>query len=453
MSISADGMYVISLKQRSMLLILLVIFVFFCNSVFQTKKLLRFSHYQDEVHGDRRDVAEPVVFEPFTEPPNECVKRVHIYGNLTDMRLWPELSSWYHLFMRSRVHKHAADIFCPVEDCAIRFTIGTNVLHFRDKDAVIFGALPKAFEGRLSSLVAMEPEEGQTWFYYSTETPLRVVNWNRDLRVADLKYHKIMTYRSDSDIPIPFGHYRRRVVSLTQEEFDQAYSQNKTKLVAWMASNCAQIFWPRVPLVEQLSRLLPLDQYGKCGKMQCLPQRSERCNRMLQQYKFYMALANSECHEYITEKFWEQTLGQGVVPVIYGAPKKDFEKLGPPNSFIHLSDFSSLKEMATFLRKLNVDHESYKKYFEWGRDFEVVNTYPIHVQDLCRTIPHMFKGTTQRLRTLGNSTWYRGCRKPPSKAILTPFWPREQMLAYLTWSLWGSDRDLGRGDMTKLKPF
>ncbi|XP_054764887.2 glycoprotein 3-alpha-L-fucosyltransferase A-like [Lytechinus pictus] len=425
--------------------------VFILNAILQTKSLQSDSEGPDGSNLGNRPVTE-MTFEPFPDVSTNCVKKVHIFGNLTDMASWLELSSWYKLFKRGQVFKHTADAYCPLYNCTLRFTTGTNLTHLKGKDAVIFGALPKAFEGRLHDVISKDPEPGQTWFYYSTETPLRVVNWNRDVRIADLKYHKLMTYRSDSDIHIPFGYYQKRLKPLTDAEFNTKYVQNKTKLVAWMASNCAQIFWPRIPIVEQLGRRVQLDTYGRCGKLSCQPQRSETCNHMLKEYKFYMTLANSECHEYITEKFWTQTIGQGIVPVVYGAPKSDFQKMGPPNSFIHLSDYSSLKEMAEHLKKLNKDHESYMKYLEWGRYYEAIPTFPIQINNLCRIVPHLNKGTTQELHRLGDSTWYKGCRNLPNKDILTPFWPREQMLAYFTWTPWGSKRDgINRG--TDIKPF
>lgn len=434
-------------------MVIFIIGVFILNAILQTKSLQNTSQVPDGsnyVKGPHH-VTE-LTFKPFPDVPTNCVKRVHIFGNLTDMAMWPELSSWHNLFKRGQVLKHTADVFCPIYNCTLRFTIGTNLTHLKGKDAVIFGALPKAFEGRFHDMISKDPEPTQTWFYYSTETPLRVVHWNRDVRVADLKYHKMMTYRSDSDIHIPFGYYQKRLKPLTDYEFNERYGRNKTKLIAWMASNCAQIFWPRIPIVEQLSRRLPLDTYGKCGRLSCLPQRSELCKLMLQQYKFYMTLANSECHEYITEKFWDQTLSQGIVPVVYGAPKSDFQKIGPPNSFIHLSDFSSLKELAGHLKILDTDHESYMKYLDWIRDYEVVSTFPIQITHLCRIIPHLYNGTAPELHRLGDSTWYKGCRNLPNEDIFTPFWPREQMLAYFTWIPWGSKRD-GMNKGTNIKPF
>ena len=41
------------------------------------------------------------------------------------------------------------------------------------------------------------------------------------------------------------------------------------------------------------------------------------------QYKFFLAFENSNCKEYITEKFW-RSLHYGLVPVVFGAPMMDY---------------------------------------------------------------------------------------------------------------------------------
>ena len=43
-------------------------------------------------------------------------------------------------------------------------------------------------------------------------------------------------------------------------------------------------------------------------------------------YKFYLAFENSNCNEYITEKFWRY-LSYGLVPVAFGAPFHDYRYL------------------------------------------------------------------------------------------------------------------------------
>ncbi|XP_071485785.1 glycoprotein 3-alpha-L-fucosyltransferase A-like [Diadema antillarum] len=105
--------------------------------------------------------------------------------------------------------------------------------------------------------------------------------------------------------------------------------------------------------------------YGSCGNTPC--PRDERCNRKLRKHKFYLAFENSECRDYITEKLWRNAFLNDIVPVVYGPPREDYEKVLPPNSFIHVHDFKSVKELAEYLSKLDKDEGLYNTFFEWKK--------------------------------------------------------------------------------------
>lgn len=63
-----------------------------------------------------------------------------------------------------------------------------------------------------------------------------------------------------------------------------------------------------------------------------------------------------------------------VVPVVMGATRSDYERLAPPESFIHVDDFSSPAELADFLRQLVADRERYNSYFRWKGTGEYIDT-------------------------------------------------------------------------------
>uniref|UniRef100_A0A8R1IES9 Fucosyltransferase n=1 Tax=Caenorhabditis japonica TaxID=281687 RepID=A0A8R1IES9_CAEJA len=48
------------------------------------------------------------------------------------------------------------------------------------------------------------------------------------------------------------------------------------------------------------------------------------------------------------------------------------EQLVPPNSFIAVDDFKTVKEMGDYLNYLMKNHTAYMEYFEWRRDYKVV---------------------------------------------------------------------------------
>lgn len=409
-------------------------------------------HYQLSIESPHRKAQSmndlPYTFlpDPSTESFNfentspssvSCIREILIFGNLTDMKNWPELSHFYKYFSKSKRTGHEIFFRCPEHDCLLKVSLGTSFDQFKGKDAIVFGMLPKVFAGRIDRLAKKNPEIGQTWFFYSTETPLRVVNWNRDKRIADLKYHKIMTYRIDSDIHLPFAYFRpfndSEKLSKGAGASDVDYSKNKTNEMVWMASNCKQIFWPRLPMMQRLQTLIPLDDFGKCGTYRCLPMRSSRCADIFRKYHFYLALANSECYEYITEKFWWYALQHEILPVVYGAPKSDFDIFAPPNSFIHLSDFHVIRDLVNHLWDVSLSPEKYNSYFDWKKEGEIVNVFPHKMKTLCNIIPHL---GNWEVKYLGNSSWFNGCRRAPNENIYNPYEPKLQKWEYVLWSPW-----------------
>jgi len=52
--------------------------------------------------------------------------------------------------------------------------------------------------------------------------------------------------------------------------------------------------------------------------------------------------------------FWINALASSAVPVVLGGKsREDYEKIAPPNSFIHVNDFSSVKDLGVFLKKVS----------------------------------------------------------------------------------------------------
>ena len=71
------------------------------------------------------------------------------------------------------------------------------------------------------------------------------------------------------------------------------------------------------------------------------------------------------CKEYISEKFWTKAIKYHVVPVVMGPPRREYELVAPPNSFIHVDDFDSAKSLAEYLLELDNDDVKYGEYLKW----------------------------------------------------------------------------------------
>ncbi|XP_030837323.1 uncharacterized protein LOC591449 [Strongylocentrotus purpuratus] len=127
-----------------------------------------------------------------------CVKKVHIWGSEREMSHVAELGKYMDIFQKSNLPLDATGIDCVSEGyaCDIVLTMGGNVDYLEGKDAVVFGLVPTEFrrEGseQFKKLLGLRPAPGQTWIYYSTEPPLRVLRWTRDLDLMRLKYHVLI---------------------------------------------------------------------------------------------------------------------------------------------------------------------------------------------------------------------------------------------------------------------
>lgn len=208
-----------------------------------------------------------------------------------------------------------------------------------------------------------------------------------------------MTYRRDSDILCtePYGILRRRnkfstfpkklPVPLPQGivppnpaillKTPMANSNRslhdfilkKTKKIAWFVSKCVT-GGHREVFFRQLSDYFPsIDVYGACGNgLQCTPWNSFECDKILEDYKFYISAENSLCADYVTEKFY-RALHAGAVPIVYGGA--DYSFYAPEGSYIHVADFNSPKALAEYLILLDTNPFLYAKYFEWKKEWFV----------------------------------------------------------------------------------
>ncbi|XP_075422749.1 4-galactosyl-N-acetylglucosaminide 3-alpha-L-fucosyltransferase FUT5-like [Ascaphus truei] len=201
----------------------------------------------------------------------------------------------------------------------------------------------------------------QYWIWFDLESPTHSANLN----FMDKLFNLTMSYRVDSDIFLPYGW-------LEKHNGSQNFSiPVKTKLVAWAVSHWNPNF-RRVQYYEELKKHINIDRYGH--NQMSLPR--EKHNEILSTYKFYLAFENSIHEDYITEKLWDNSLISGTVPVVMGPPRENYERFIPPDSFIHVDDFSTAQKLAAYLMELDKDDKRYQQYFNWRSRYRpVVNVY------------------------------------------------------------------------------
>ncbi|XP_053384052.1 glycoprotein 3-alpha-L-fucosyltransferase A-like [Mercenaria mercenaria] len=257
-------------------------------------------------------------------------------------------------------------------------------------DAVLFNASPQR--------PWTERPLNQIWILFMLESPYHTPGLSAFSKV----FNWTATYRHDSDIVAPyekFVRYNEDVKFLPQ---NKSYAAGKTKKVAWFVSNCGARNTRR-EYAKELQKYISVDIYGHCGSMQC-PRKNKKCFEMLNtDYKFYLSFENSNCRDYITEKFFVTGLQHDVIPIVMGGAPEDYTRAAPPHSFIHVDDFQSPEQLAQYLHKLDQNDDLYNEYFRWKGTGTFINTY-----FWCRVCAMLHETSRESHAYRDLEKWWRG---------------------------------------------
>ena len=91
---------------------------------------------------------------------------------------------------------------------------------------------------------------------------------------------------------------------LIEPFLEENYAEGRTKMAAIVVSNC-QTSNNRMNYVRELQKYIKVDVYGNCGTLSCP---FDCFDKLKAEYKFYLAFENSNCRDYITEKFYYSAL-------------------------------------------------------------------------------------------------------------------------------------------------
>lgn len=134
-----------------------------------------------------------------------------------------------------------------------------------------------------------------------------------------------MNYRQDSDFFVPYGGFAP-ISPPETHNYGHIWTMKKPSLTsAWMVSNCNAPS-RRNDVIKALQKAgLSIDVYGNCRDFSsksvpnCPRTHADR-NRCpastIGQYYFYFALENSNCVDYVTEKFFNSLDYYKSVPIV-----------------------------------------------------------------------------------------------------------------------------------------
>ena len=205
------------------------------------------------------------------------------------------------------------------------------------------------------------------WIFYEYETPPNTWTQKGKVRQSMILIRSVFnltaTKTLDSDIPIVD---RFRVCSVDEENLNQlrknqtTYVEGKGNRVAWFVSHC-DTQSKREVYVKELSRYIPVDIYGRCGRLSCgTKMNRSNCDKTVldKSYKFYLSFENSLCENYVTEKLW-RLIDEPIstIPIVMGAA--DYNTILPAGTYLNVRDFKSPKALAEHLYKLDKDNETF----------------------------------------------------------------------------------------------
>ncbi len=206
---------------------------------------------------------------------------------------------------------------------------------------------------------------------------IRSATKQQQLVAIQQPFNLTMSYHPQADITVPYGKLLQR-----KPDLDFVIPKNKSYEACWVVSNYIKQH-KRSAVFQELKNHLNVQLYGLAAK-KTLPK--EALLPTISRCYFYLAFENTVSPHYITEKLWRNSFQAGTVPVVLGPPRRDYEAVVPPNSFIHVDDFKSIKALAEYLRGLTKDPEKYNAYFTWRQDY-TVKLYTDWRERLCNICP------------------------------------------------------------------
>ncbi|KAL3319062.1 hypothetical protein Ciccas_002259 [Cichlidogyrus casuarinus] len=233
-----------------------------------------------------------------------------------------------------------------------------------------------------ADLVVFERSADHNWMYKQKPEQIwtRLILESPSNRSPDDNYDWEYDYRSNVILPSPYGMYLsyEKPECLTSPEImDDIQNgnwtldylpedfQSKADEATALISNTRSAN-NRLEIIEELKRYFPVRMYGPT--FTSCPNHHADCKQYLgSRFKFYLAFENSNCREYITEKFFFNALNYNMIPIVLGAPLEDYRKIAPPHSFVHVESFKSIEDLAHYLHEIASNPMLASKFFAWKR--------------------------------------------------------------------------------------
>ena len=130
---------------------------------------------------------------------------------------------------------------------------------------------------------------------------------------------------------------------------------------------------------------MKVEIYGKCGHSLPHEKLEENMKFISERYKFYLALENSICDDYITEEPFI-ALNYNIVPIVLGVA--DYNNYLPPSSFINPGGFKSIEALGRYINSMSLGE--YLNFFDWKGKYKIINNRDVIARGNAEYICHYF---------------------------------------------------------------
>lgn len=202
------------------------------------------------------------------------------------------------------------------------------------------------------------------------------ITFNQGTRTFNTPDLQKAEYNNTSTIHSREKHKLKNKVSIDKKNNSQYkdFASEKSKMIFTAINNCLK---PRLEMIKELRKYVSIDVYGRCGKLvgdTHLPKCkrfSKSCATIMSKYKFSFSMENSYCDYYVTEKYYQNGLQYGLVPIVLGGAVYSDPKFALQHSFINIKNFENLQSLGTYLKYLNSNDTAYNEYFWWRTKYKV----------------------------------------------------------------------------------
>ena len=227
-------------------------------------------------------------------------------------------------------------------------SLTTNRSFIKTADAILY-VIPYGYSNlKQPPIQRKDRNPNQPWIFMVFESPFNTHADELSKPEWRNMFNWSMSYRLDSDIHLPYGCIAPNLQP-TPTNYINIVSR-KSKMAAWIVSNCNDDS-RRLEFVRELKREgVEVDIYGACGTGKLTNE------SVLQQYKFYLALENSLCTDYVTEKFFERYNHDLILITLGGIA---YNRYFPRGTFIDASAFRNISTLAKYILHVNGNDTKY----------------------------------------------------------------------------------------------